>query len=140
MRRNTIQRIGTWVLLPLCALWLTGCTSEAARERQQQREAARQVAEDDQTLQDKQGTEFADRAFMLQAQEKLDAVEQKRTKNVYAHSCRKVTLASYMLNATTVDTSQCSAEQLKLEQEAEKRQASDKMWESVGDSKDKSGR
>lgn len=74
---------------------------------------------------------------MLQAQEKLDAVEQKRTKNVYAHSCRKVTMASYALNASSVDTSQCSAEQIKLEQEAEKRQMFDKAFE---DSRVKNGR
>ena len=126
-----LKEIGTWALLPLFAVWLTGCTSDAAREQQQQREAARKVAEDDETLQDKQSSDFADRAIMLPAQEKLDAVEQKRTKNVCAHSCRKVTFASHALNATHVDTNQCPTEQLKLEQEAEKLQASDKLWENA---------
>ncbi len=124
-----LKQVGIWILLALLAIGLTGCTSEATRERQQQREAARKVAEEDQNLQDKEVSEQADRAIMLQAQEKLDAVEQKRTNNVYAHSCRKVTLASYALNATNLDTSQCSAEQLKLEQEAEKRQMFDKAFE-----------
>ncbi len=128
----TLRQAGNWIALGLFAISLMGCTSEAARERQQQREAARQIAEEDQAVQDKQSTEFADRAVMLQAQEKLDAVEQKRTKNVYAHSCRKVTMASYALNASSVDTSQCSAEQLKLEQEAEKRQMFDKAFEDAG--------
>jgi len=123
------KQAGIWIAMTLFAISLTGCTSEAARERQQQREAARQVAEDEQTMQDKQNTEFADRAIMFQAQEKLDAVEQKRTKNVYAHSCRKVTMASYALNASNVDTSQCSAEQLKLEQDAEKSLVFDKAFE-----------
>lgn len=129
----TLKQSGTWMALGVLAVCLTGCTSDAARERQQQREAARQVAEDDQTTQDQQNTEFADRAIMLQAQEKLDAVEQKRTKNVYAHSCRKVNMASYALNASSVDTSQCSAEQLKLEQEAEKSQMFEKAFQSVKD-------
>ncbi len=124
-----LKQVGIWILLALLAIGLTGCTSEATRERQQQREAARKVAEEDQNLQDKEVSEQADRAIMLQAQEKLDAVEQKRTNNVYAHSCRKVTLASYALNATNLDTSQCSAEQLKLEQEAEKRQMFDNAFE-----------
>jgi hypothetical protein len=128
-----LKQAGSWIALGFFAISLMGCTSEAARERQTQREAARQIAEDDQTTQDKQNTEFADRAVMLQAQEKLDAVEQKRTKNVYAHSCRKVTLASYALNASNVDTSQCSTEQLKLEQEAEKSQIFEKAFESVKD-------
>jgi len=129
----TLRQAGSWIAMAFFAVSLAGCTSEAARERQTQREAARQVAEDDQTMQDKQNTEFADRAVMLQAQEKLDAVEQKRTKNVYAHSCRKVTMASYALNASNVDTSQCSTEQLKLEQEAEKSQMFEKAFESVKD-------
>ena len=75
------KQTGIGIAMTLFAISLTGCTSEAARERQQQREAARQVAEDEQTMQGKQNTEFADRAIMLQAQEKLDAVEQKRTNN-----------------------------------------------------------
>ncbi len=124
-----LKQAGGWILLALLAVGLMGCTSDAARERQQQREAARKVADDDQTLLDKENSDQADRAMMLKAQEKLDAVEQKRTKDVYAHSCRKVTLASYALNASNVDTSQCSAEQLKLEQDAEKRQMFDKAFE-----------
>jgi HD-GYP domain-containing protein (c-di-GMP phosphodiesterase class II) len=133
----TFKQAGTWVAMTFFAISLTGCTSEAARERQQQREAAHQVAEDEETMQGKQNTEFADRAIMLQAQEKLDAVEQKRTKNVYAHSCRKVTMASYALNASNVDTSQCSAEQLKLEQDAERSQVFDKAFEDAAQDRNK---
>jgi hypothetical protein len=72
------------------------------------------VAEEDQGVQAKESSDEADRALMLQAQGKLDAIEPKRTNNVYAHSCRKVTLASYALNASNVDTAQCTPEQLKL--------------------------
>jgi hypothetical protein len=124
-----LKQAGGWILLALLAVGLMGCTSHAARERQQQRDVARKVAEDDQDLQAKESSEEADRAVMLREQERLDRVEQKRTKNVYAHSCRKVTLASYALNATNVDTSQCSPEQLKLEQEAESHQMFDKAFE-----------
>ena len=126
------QRASVWVLLGTLFVGLTGCTSEASRERQQQAEARRKVAQEDEEVQAKEGSEEADRATMLKAQEKLDAVEQKRTNNVYAHSCRKVTLASYALNASNVDASQCSAEQLKMEQEAEKRQMFDKAFEDSG--------
>ena len=126
------QRASVWVLLGTLFVGLTGCTSEAARERQQQAEARRKAAQEDEEVQAKESSEEADRATMLKAQEKLDAVEQKRTNNVYAHSCRKVTLASYALNASNVDASQCSAEQLKMEQEAEKRQMFDKAFEDSG--------
>ena len=126
------QRASVWVLLGTLFVGLTGCTSEASRERQQQAEARRKAAQEDEEVQAKEGSEEADRAVMLKAQEKLDAVEQKRTNNVYAHSCRKVTLASYALNSSNVDTSQCSAEQLKMEQEAEKRQMFDKAFEDSG--------
>jgi len=113
-------------LAPLAGL--TGCTSEASRERAQQADAKRKVAEDDEDLKAKEGTEEADRALMLQAQQKLDAVEQRRSNNVYAHSCRKVTLASYALNATNVDTSGCSADRLKLEQDAERQQSTSDLF------------
>ena len=124
-----LKQAGSWILLALLAIGLMGCTSDAARERQQQREAVRKVAEDVQDAQAKDNSERADLAVMLREQERLDAVEQKRTRDVYAHSCRKVTMGSYALNATNVDTSQCSPEQLKLEQEAESRQALDKVFE-----------
>jgi hypothetical protein len=106
---------------------LAGCTSEAAQERQQQAEARRQVADEGQDVrgQDVQAQESsgeADRALMLREQDQLDATEQKRTNNVYAHSCRKVTLASYALKASNVDTAQCTPERLKLEQDAERQQ------------------
>jgi hypothetical protein len=131
------QRASIWIFLASLLVGAIGCTSEATRERQQQAEARRKVAQEDEEVQAKESSAEADHAVMLQAQEKLDAVEQKRTNNVYAHSCRKVTMASYALNASNVDTSQCSAEQLKLEQEAEKRQMFDKAFESV---RDNSGR
>jgi hypothetical protein len=65
---------------------------------------------------------------MLREQEKLDATEQKRANNVYAHSCRKVTLASYALQASNVETAQCTPEQLKLEQDAERQQNTMEQW------------
>jgi hypothetical protein len=107
---------------------LAGCTSEAARERQQQAEAQRKVAEEDQDVQTREGSDEADRALMLREQDRLDATEQKRTNNVYAHSCRKVTLASYALHASNVDTAQCTPERLKLEQDAERQQITMEQW------------
>lgn len=101
---------------------LTACTSEASRERQQQAEARRKVAQDDQDLQAQESSNEGQRALVLKEQDRLDAVEQKRTGNVYAHSCRKVTAVNYILNANSVDTSQCSEQQLKLEQDAEQQQ------------------
>jgi hypothetical protein len=126
---------------------LAGCTSESAREREQPAEARRKVADEDQEVQAKdvqakeeqakevqakdvpanevqaqESSGEADRALMLREQEKLDATEQKRTNNVYAHSCRKVTLASYALKASNVGRAQCTPERLKLEQDAERQQ------------------
>ena len=126
-----IRPMATWILIAMFATTLTGCTSEASRERQQQAEARRKVAEEDQDLQAQEGSEEAQRALVLKEQEKLDTVEQKRTNNVYAHSCRKVTSVNYVLNANGIDTSQCSPEQLKIEQEAERRQVFDKAFEQV---------
>jgi len=104
---------------------LAGCTSKAAREREQPAEARRNVADENRDVQakDVQAKEVqakevqakdvpaqevraqessgeTDRALRLREQEKLDATEQKSTHNVYAHSCRKVTLASYALKAS----------------------------------------
>jgi hypothetical protein len=107
---------------------LAGCTSEAARERQQPAEARRKAADEDQDGQAKESSGEADRALMLREQEKLDATEQKPTNNVYAHSCRKVTLASYALQASNVGTAQCTPERLKLEQDAERQQNTVEQW------------
>jgi hypothetical protein len=75
-----------------------------------------------QEVQAQESSGEADRALMLREQEKLDATEEKRTNNVYAHSCRKVTLASYALKASNVGTAQCTPERLQLEQDAERQQ------------------
>jgi hypothetical protein len=130
MRLRKISRRGILLVAVFAVLGagLAGCTSEAARERQQQAEAGRKVAEEDQDVQAKESSDEADRALMLQAQGKLDAIEQKRTNNVYAHSCRKVTLASYALNASNIDTAQCTPDQLKLEQDAEQEQRTMDLW------------
>jgi hypothetical protein len=87
----------------------------------------------DQNVQAQEGqaqesSDEADRALLLREQEKLDATEQKRTNNVYAHSCRKVTLASYALKASYVDAAQCTPERLKLEQDAKWQQNTMEPW------------
>jgi hypothetical protein len=104
--RNT-----AWILILTFATGLSGCTSEEGRRRAQQAQIKRNIAQ----------------------QDKLDAVEQKRSGNVYAHSCRKVTSASWQLNAVAVDKSGCSPEQLKLEEEAEKRQVFDQAFKDLAD-------
>ena len=122
------QRANAWIFLATLLLGAIGCTSEATRQRQIQAEARRKVAQEDQDLQSQETSDEAQRALVLKEQERLDGVEQKRTGNVYAHSCRKVTAVNYMLNANSVDTSGCSTDQLKMEQEAEQKQASDKVF------------
>ena len=121
----------TWILILLSTATLTGCTSDAARERAQQRQIQRNIAQEDEDVQAKEGYYERNHARLLQEQEKLDAVQQKRSGNVYAHSCRKVTSASWELNAVAVDKSGCSAEQLRQEEEAEKRQVFDKAFEDM---------
>ena len=64
------------------------------------------------------------RALELQKQDQLDGVEQRRTGNVYAHSCRKAVGINPGV-PVTVDVKGCTPEQLRLEQEAERRQMFD---------------
>jgi hypothetical protein len=122
------RRAYIWILLASLSAGLTGCTSEATRERQIQAEARRRVAQEDQDLKDQETSDEGQRALVLKEQDRLDGVEQKRTGNVYAHSCRKVTEVNYILNANSVDTSGCSPDQLKIEKEAEQNQARDKIF------------
>ena len=67
------------------------------------------------------------RVLVQKEQDRLDAVEQQRTGNASAHSCRKAKEVYEYSNTKIVDTDGCSAEQLKLEQDAEQRQAHDKV-------------
>lgn len=124
-------RSTAWILMLPLAAGLIGCTSDEGRRRAEQAQIRRNIAQDDDEIQAKESHEEANHARLLQEQEKLDAVEQKRTNNVYAHSCRKVTSANWQLNAVAVDKSGCSADQLRLEEEAEKRQVFDKAFEST---------
>ena len=67
------------------------------------------------------------RELVQKEQDRLDAVEQQRTGNSSAHSCRKAKEVYEYSNTKVLDTDGCSAEQLKLEQDAEQRQAHDKV-------------
>ena len=107
---------------------MTACTSQEARERAEQRKVQRKIAQEDDDRASQQSYDAANNTRALEEQQKLDAVEQKRTNNVYAHSCRKVTQASWQLNAVSVDTGQCTPEQLRMETDAEKSQAVEKMF------------
>jgi len=118
-----------WLLAASFGLFLAGCTSKAAQDRQVQREAARKVADDDQALLDQEHAEEANRALMLKEQDRLDGVVQKWKRDPYAHSCRKVTAASYQLSAFTIDTSQCAPQQLSEEKQFEHSQQMDKVWD-----------
>ena len=120
-----------WILSLACLGMLTGCTSEASRQRAEQAQIKRDIAQQDEDTQAKEGYDERNNAKMLQEQDRLDGIEQKRSGNAYAHSCRKVTSASADLNAVAVDKSQCSPDQLKLEEEAERRQPFDKAFADV---------
>ena len=123
-----IRQATYWILIALFATTFTGCTSDAARLREQQAQARRNIAQEDEDVQAKEYHDEAVNARVLQEQEKLDAVEQKRSGNVYAHSCQHVTNVVWELNAVSVDKSQCSAEQLQQEQDSARRQMFDKAF------------
>lgn len=122
-----------WILILPLAAGLLGCTSEEGRRRAQQAQIKRNIAQEDEDVQARESYDERNQARLLQEQEKLDAVEQKRSGNVYAHSCRKVTAANMDLDAVAVDKSGCSAEQLRQEEEAEKRQVFDKAFEDAAE-------
>jgi|GEM_PF-1136891 len=120
-------------ILPLlfAALLLTSCQSDAARREQQMNaEAKRQVAVEDEERSVSYAHEGVLRGVELAKQNELDAVEQKRTGNVYAHSCRKAVALDPAL-PVSIDTKACSTDQLRVEQEAERRQLFDEAFRSV---------
>lgn len=103
---------------------LTNCQSDAANERSAKAEAGRKVAEDEQNRADTQLHHEALDALALAKQHDLDGVEQRRSGDVYAHSCRKAVAFDPSM-PVSVDTKECSKEQLALEQQAETRQMFD---------------
>jgi len=117
-----------WILILPLAAGLLSCKSDEGRRREHQNQIKQNIAQEDEDLQAKEGYEEGNHARLLQEQDKLDAVEQKRTGNVYAHSCRKVTAASWQLDAVAIDKSGCSPEQLRQEEEAQKRQMFDQAF------------
>ena len=116
--------------LLFAALLLTSCQSDAAREQQMNAEAKRQVAVEDEERSVSYAHEGVLRGVELAKQNELDAVEQKRTGNVYAHSCRKAVALDPAL-PVSIDTKACSTDQLRVEQEAERRQLFDEAFRSV---------
>ena len=79
----------------------------------------------------------AERARILEEQQKLDAVEQKRTEYAGAISCRRVTDVALEKNSVPVDKSHCSAEQMKLEEDAEKQQREEMFGKIIQENADK---
>jgi len=65
------------------------------------------------------------RELVQKEQDRLDGVERLRTGDASAHSCRKAKEVYEYSNTKILNTDSCSAEQLKLEQDAELRQARD---------------
>jgi hypothetical protein len=112
-----------WLLLIALGM-LSGCQSEAARDAQYKAEADRKVAEDEQQREGAVAHSEAVTALELEKQNQLDAVEQRRSGNVYAHSCRKAVGFDPSM-PVSVDTKGCTPEQLRLELDAERRQMFD---------------
>jgi len=112
------------LLLLLATSLLTGCESDASRDRRLKAEARRNVAEEDQNRADSEAHQGALRALELNKQYELDVIEHKRTGDVYSHSCRKAVAMDPSM-PVSVDTSGCTPEQLRLEQDAERRQMFD---------------
>jgi hypothetical protein len=110
--------------LLLATSLLTGCESDASRDRRLKAEARRNVAEEEQNRADAEAHQGALRNLELNKQYELDVIEHKRTGDVYSHSCRKA-VAMDPSFPVSVDTSGCTPEQLRLEQEAERRQMFD---------------
>ncbi len=106
------KRIGILMTLVLFAAGLTGCKSGGTQKGP--------------ALQDQPISE-EERELVQKEQARLDDVEQQRTGNASAHSCRKAKEVYAYSNTKVVDTDGCSAEQLKLEQDAELKQAHDKV-------------
>ena len=112
------------VALLFMSWFLVACESDDAREQRYKAEAQRQVAEDDQTRQESFANQGAVTELALAKQHELDGVEQRRTGNVYAQSCRKAVAVNPGM-PVIVDTKGCTPEQLRLETEAERRQMFD---------------
>ena len=66
------------------------------------------------------------RTLELNKQQELNAIEQRRTGDVYSHSCRKAVVYDPSM-PVSVDTTACTPQQLRLEQEAERRQTFDRV-------------
>jgi hypothetical protein len=132
-----LRTTATLLLGGFIAMSLAGCTSNAAQEQQLRREAARKVADDDQALLDKEHSEEAEQSMILKEQDRLDGVVQKQKRDPFAHSCRKVTAASYQLSSYTVDTSQCDPQQLSEEKQFEHSQQMVKMTDDAYGGADK---
>jgi hypothetical protein len=112
------------LLLLLAASLLSGCESDASRDRRLKAEARRNVAQEEEVRSDTQAHEGALRDMELKKQYELDVIEHKRTGDVYSHSCRKAVAFDPSM-PVSVDTSGCTPEQLKLEEEGERRQTFD---------------
>src|SRR5690242_4449069 len=120
----TIMKSLFLMLLLAVAAGITGCESDAARDRRLQMEAKRNVAEEEEDRAAASAHQGALRAMELNKQYELDRIEHRRTGDVYSHSCRKAVAFDPSM-PVSVDTKDCTPEQLRLEQEAERRQMFD---------------
>ncbi len=105
-----------WGIVMAGALGLAGCTPAAQKDKGVN---AAPLSEEEQQL-------------VLTEQQRLDSVEQQRTGDASAYSCRKAKEVYAYSNTKVLDTNGCSAEQLKLEQDAEQKQARDKAMADAG--------
>jgi hypothetical protein len=109
------------LLLFLAACLLSGCESDTSRDRRLKTEAKRNVAQQEEDRADAQAHQQALRGIELNKQYDLDVIEHRRTGDVYSHSCRKAVAFDPSM-PVSVDTKDCTPEQLRLEQEAEQKQ------------------
>lgn len=109
------------LLLLLAASLLSGCESDEARDRRLKVEASRHVAQEEEDRAAAEARQGSLRALELNKQYELDRIEHRRTGDVYSHSCRKA-VAIDPAYPVSVDTKGCTPEQVRLEQDAERRQ------------------
>ena len=127
---------GLHLLVFVVLLLFAGCESDGARDRRLAAEAKRNVADQEEDRAAAEARQGALRTLELNKQYELDVIEHRRTGDVYSHSCRKAVAMDPSM-PVSVDTSGCTPEQLKLEQEAERRQMfDDAMKNSKGERQD----
>ena len=125
------RALSSSLLLLLAASLLSGC--ESGHDRYLRAEARRKAAQEQEDKADAAAHQGALRALERRKQNELDAIEQHRTLNATSHSCRKAVAIDPGF-PVSIDTSGCSPEQLRAEQESERemiRQEAEKKGQEI---------